>query len=89
MYREAANRSSTMKSERKSSFDRFIRESRAENSPVRRRDRADERKEALALLAIALLFVANVVLYLCHHYGLTSLNEWLPRPELNARVVTN
>ncbi len=33
---------------------------------------SDERKEALVLLAIALLFVANVVLYLFHHYGLTS-----------------
>jgi hypothetical protein len=28
------------------------------------------------LLLIALLILANVVVYLCHHYGLTSLNEW-------------
>lgn len=36
------------------------------------RDKADERKEGLVLLAIAFLFLANVVLYLCHHYGLMS-----------------
>jgi len=35
----------------------------------------------MVLLAIALLFVANVVLYLCHHYGLTSLNDWRAKPE--------
>ena len=42
--------------------------------------REAERKEALVLLAIAILFVANVVLYLRHHYGLTSLNDLRLKP---------
>jgi hypothetical protein len=51
------------------------------------RDKADERKEALVLLAIALLFLANVLLYICHHYGLTSQNDPQPRPPVAARVM--
>jgi hypothetical protein len=40
------------------------------------RDRREDGNERLVLLAIAILFVANVVVYLCHHYGLTSLYDW-------------
>jgi hypothetical protein len=77
-----------MKRVQKPGFDRFFK--RRQQRPGRKavgqpKDRAAERKEALVLLAIALLFVANVVIYLCHHYGLTSLNEWQPRAELTAR----
>jgi hypothetical protein len=86
MYREATNRPPTMKSERKSGFDRFFNKRRQEKA-AQPRDRADERKEALVLLAIAVLFLANVVLYLCHHYGLTSLNDSRPRSEMSARVI--
>ncbi len=56
---------------------------------MQRQGRSEERKEALVLLAIAVLFVANVVLYLCHHYGLTSLNDWRPHAEVSARVITD
>jgi hypothetical protein len=66
----------------------------SENSPGERkgqspqgRSKEDERKEALVLFAIAILFLANVVLYLCHHYGLTSLNESHPRTPVSARVI--
>lgn len=55
-------------------------------------DPADERREGregLVLLAIAILFVANVVVYLCHHYGLTSLNDWRPAREVSARVIVD
>ena len=51
------------------------------------RSKADERKEALVLLAIAFLFLANVVIYLCHHYGLTSLNDLRPQSPVSARVM--
>jgi len=76
-----------MKSVRNSGFDQVIDERRNETRAVRGRDRADERKERLVVLIIALLFVANVVVYLCHHYGLTSLNEGRPRAEVSARVM--
>jgi hypothetical protein len=80
-----------MKSLRKSGFDRFFTQPLEKRATARRqpRDRADERKEALVLLAIALLFVANVVIYLFHHYGLMSLNQWHPRAEASARVITD
>jgi len=61
-----------MKSVRKSGFDRFFNKRRKGKGPADPRDRANERKEALVLLAIAVLFLANVVLYIFHHYGLTS-----------------
>lgn len=76
-----------MKSASKSGFDRFFSKHRKEKEAVKRSDNPDERKEALVLLAIALLFLANVVLYLCHHYGLTSLNDWRPRIEANAQTI--
>ena len=59
----------TMKLARKSGIDRFFKKRRGEEGPADSRARADERREALVLLAIAFLFVANVVIYLCHHYG--------------------
>jgi len=78
-----------MKSVRKAEFERFFSKRRKEKEPADRRDPADERKEALVLLAIAFLFVANVVLYLCHHYGLTSFNDLRPGSEVSARVMTD
>jgi len=68
------------------SADRFN-ENRRGGRSAAARTREDERRETLVLLAIAVLFVANVVLYLCHHYGLTSLNDWTPRHEIAARVI--
>ena len=47
----------------------------------------EDRREALILLAIALLFVANVVVYLCHHWNLTSANELRPRQPVAPRVI--
>ena len=77
-----------MKSVRKSGFERFFSKQRKAQPAAAPRDKADERKEGLILLAIAFLFLANVVLYLCHHYGLTSLNDWQPRAEpVSARVM--
>ncbi|MGA3171426.1 MAG: hypothetical protein ABSE62_10465 [Chthoniobacteraceae bacterium] len=58
-----------MKSERNSEFGGSFNKQR---DGAERRDATDERKEALVLLAIAVLFLANVVLYLCHHFGLAS-----------------
>ena len=58
-----------MKSARKSGIDRFFKKRRGDEGAADPRARADERREALVLLAIAFLFVANVVIYLCHHYG--------------------
>jgi len=78
-----------MKSERKSGIDRFFNKRRQGMGATQAKDRVDERREALVLLAIAFLFVANVVLYLCHHYGLTSLNDWRPRSEMSARVIVD
>jgi hypothetical protein len=69
----------------KSVFERFSKQHGEKGAPSR--DRAEERKEGLVLLAIALLFVANVVLYLCHHYGLTSLNDSRPRAEISERAL--
>jgi len=77
-----------MKFVRKSESGHFFGKSRDEN-PARPRDKAAERKEALVLFAIAILFLANVVLYLCHHYGLTSLNDPRPRQEVSARVIVD
>lgn len=47
----------------------------------------EDRREALILLAIALLFVANVVVYLCHHWNLTSANDLQPRRPVAPRVI--
>lgn len=47
----------------------------------------EERREALILLAVVVLFVANVVVYLCHHWNLTSANELQPRPPVAPRVI--
>jgi hypothetical protein len=77
-----------MKFVRKSESDHLFGKRRDEN-PARPRDKAAERKEALALFAIAILFLANVVLYLCHHYGLASLNDPRPRQEVSARVIVD
>jgi len=78
-----------MKSVRKSAFDRFFSKRRTEGG-AEPKDHADDRNEGLVLLAIAFLFLANVVLYLCHHYGLTSLNDdWRPRSELSARAMAD
>jgi hypothetical protein len=68
-----------MNSSRKSGGDRF-------EKAARPRSKHDERKEALVLLAIAFLILANVILYLCHHYGLTSLNVLRPHSD-TARVI--
>ena len=76
-----------MKSVRKSGFDRLFKKRRAAREAVENRSKADERKEALVLLAIAFLFLANVVIYLCHHYGLTSLNDLRPQSPVSARVM--
>jgi len=58
-----------MKPERNSEFGGSFNKHR---EGAERRNITDERREALVLLAIAFLFLANVVLYLCHHFGLTS-----------------
>jgi len=87
MLREARQLLPTMKSERKSGFNRFLKKPQSEKSPAGTRERADERKEGLVLLAIAVLFLANVVLYLCHHYGLTSYNERPAQSQVSARVM--
>jgi hypothetical protein len=58
-----------MKSVRDSGFDRLFSKRRKEDSEPHPKEQSDSRKEALVLLAIAALFLANVVLYLCHHYG--------------------
>ncbi len=57
---------------------RLWRKGGAEKDPVR------DRREALVLLLIALLFAANAVVYLLHHWNLTSQNEVRARPELPA-----
>jgi hypothetical protein len=72
-----------MKSEHHSGTDRTFSIRRGGS---RERDTAEDRKEALVLLAIAVLFLANVLLYLCHHYGLTSQNDPHPRP-VTAQVI--
>ena len=77
-----------MKPVRKSGFDRLFSKRRNAKGAAEQPEKADERKEALILLAIAFLFLANVVLYLCHHYGLTSLNDWRPQSEISARAIT-
>jgi hypothetical protein len=55
----AANREKIMKPVRNAETDGEERS--------RARSKEDERTEALVMLAIAILLVANVVLYLCHH----------------------
>jgi hypothetical protein len=72
-----------MKPGRKSAFGRFF----SRRPGAKRPADPDERREALVLLAIALLFLANVVLYLCHHYGLTSLNVRPQPSEVSVRVM--
>ncbi len=59
-----------MKSAPKPGFERLL--SKQPRKADARKDEVDQRKEGLVLLAIAFLFLANVVLYLCHYYGLTS-----------------
>jgi hypothetical protein len=56
-----------MKSVRNAGFDRFFSKRRNEKGAAKQWGHAAEHKEALVLLAIAFLFLANVVLYLCHH----------------------
>ena len=62
----------TMKSSQKPGSDRLFDKSPRVKGSGGHRDPVQERKEGLVLLAIAFLFLANVVLYLFHHYGLTS-----------------
>jgi hypothetical protein len=64
-----------MKSLRKTGSGGFPR-SRGQGGAAESRKQSGESREGLALLLIALLILANVVVYLCHHYGLTSFNEW-------------
>ncbi len=78
-----------MKSEHSPGLDRFFNKRAKGNGTAARTERGDERKEGLVLLAIAFLFVANVVLYLCHHYGLTSLNDPPPRSAVTASVMAD
>lgn len=52
----------------------LLRKRSAESTP------AQDRREALIMLAVVVLFVANVVLYLFHHWNLTSANEARPLP---------
>jgi hypothetical protein len=75
-----------MKREHKSGDDRLIETRRRDGGP---RNEVDARKEGLVLLVIALLFVANVVLYLCHHYGFTSQNDLGAKAAVSARVVVD
>jgi cell division protein FtsX len=77
-----------MNAPRKSRSDRFVR-SRREAKPPGAGARDDERRETLILFVIAILLVANIVLYLCHHNGATSLNDWKPRTEVSARVIVD
>lgn len=77
-----------MNAPRKSGSDRLTK-SRREANPAPAGGKEDERRETLILFAIAILLVANLVLYLCHHYGLTSLNDWKPRTEVSARVIVD
>jgi hypothetical protein len=91
-FRVGVSRSSkqrpAMNAPRKSGTERFIK-SRLPEKSAPDRAKEDERRETLILVAIAILLVANVVLYLCHHYGLTSLNDWKPRSEVSARVIVD
>jgi hypothetical protein len=84
---EATKRHSTMKPEHRSGSDRIFSDRHTNRGMQQVRDKADERKEALVLLAIAFLFLANVLLYLCHHYGLMSQNDTRPPQPLAARVI--
>ena len=83
----ATNRLSTMKSEQHSGSDRTFNGRRAERGSPQGRDKTEERKEALVLLAIAVLFLANVLLYLCHHYGFLSQAENHSTQPVAARVI--
>jgi hypothetical protein len=88
MLRKGSQPVPTMKSVRKPGFDRLFTKRRNTKEPATKREDVNERNEGLILLAIAFLFLANVVVYLCHHYGLTSLNDWRPQSEISARVIT-
>ncbi|HEX4084112.1 MAG TPA: hypothetical protein VHY22_04315 [Chthoniobacteraceae bacterium] len=72
-----------MKPARNSGFARVF-EKRRNAGGEAERNRVEERREALVFFAIAILFVANVVIYLCHHYGLASFDDFrhrsLPAP---------
>jgi hypothetical protein len=87
MNSEASNHLSTMKSEQHAVTDRTLTGRHGERGRVR--DKDEERKEALVLLAIAILFLANVLLYICHHYGLTTQADARPQAALAARVITD
>jgi hypothetical protein len=76
-----------MKPARKPGSDRFFSQPRIEKRAEGRN--GEERRETLVLLAIVFLIVANVVLYLCHHYGLTSLNDGRAHSEMRARVIVD
>lgn len=89
MNREAPMPYPIMKPVRKSQFPRPQGGPAPLNSDPESRRKTEERKERLVLLAIAVLFVANVVLYLCHHYGLTSLNVLPPHGQLAPRVIVD
>ena len=89
MLREGSHPIFTMKSQQKIGFDRFDNHPGRGAGAAEQRKHAQDRNDGLVLLAIAILFLANVVLYLCHHYGLTSLNDWRPQTVISARVVTD
>jgi hypothetical protein len=90
MICEAATyRPSTMKSQHHSGTDRIFNDRRMQRGSPQVRDKTEERKEALVLMAIAVLFLANVLLYLCHHYGFVSQKDARPRATLGAQVLTD
>jgi hypothetical protein len=64
-------------------------ENRREEKIVQPRSKNEQRKEALVLLAIVVLFVANVLLYLCHHYAVTSANTVHPRVGVTRLVIVD
>jgi hypothetical protein len=88
-FEEVINRPSTMKSEHHSGTDRTFGDRRPAKGRPQVRDKAAERKEALVLLAIAVLFLANVLLYVSHRYGFMLQNDARPRAALGAQVITD
>jgi hypothetical protein len=76
-----------MKAPRNSESGRILTNDRIGVQPRTQRRNPGEGNENLALLLIALLFLANLILYLCHHYGLTSANDRPVHAETSPRVI--